>query len=86
MTPMDDAKSQNGRERWEVLDSLDDWLRLPMLALSFVWLLLVLWELAQGSSALLESFGTAIWAVFIGEFLLRLTLAPERGRSCGATG
>jgi voltage-gated potassium channel len=67
------------RERWETLDVLDNWLRLPMLALSFIWLVLVLWELSQGSSSLLESFGTLIWAVFILEFLLRFTLAPEKG-------
>ena len=76
---MVDAGSQDSRERWEVLDSLDEWLRLPMLGLSFVWLLLVLWELARGSSALLESFGTAIWVVFILEFVVRLLLAPDKG-------
>jgi voltage-gated potassium channel len=74
-----DTESQDSRERWEVLDSLDEWLRLPMLALSFVWLLLVLWELARGSSALLESFGTAIWVVFILEFVVRFLLAPAKG-------
>lgn len=68
----------DSRERWEVLDALDDWLRLPMLALSFFWLLLVVWELARGGSALLESLGAIIWVVFILEFLLRLTLAPEK--------
>lgn len=65
-------------ERWEALDALDAWLRAPMLGLSFAWLLLVLWELARGSSALLETFGTAIWGVFIIEFALRFTLAPEK--------
>lgn len=70
---------EDRRERWEALDALDDWLRLPMLGLSFLWLLLVLWELARGSSALLESFGTAIWAAFIVEFLIRFALAPEKG-------
>ena len=69
---------EDRRERWEALDALDDWLRLPMLGLSLLWLLLVLWELARGSSALLESFGTAIWMAFIVEFLLRFALAPEK--------
>lgn len=73
-----EAGSEGSRERWEALDALDDWLRVPMLGLSLVWLLLVLWELARGSSALLESFGIAIWGVFILEFALRLTLAPEK--------
>ena len=75
---MNKPDAVDNRERWEVLDQLDDWLRAPMLALSFVWLLLVVWELARGSSSALESFGTAIWIVFILEFLLRFTLAPEK--------
>jgi voltage-gated potassium channel len=50
-----------------------------MLVLSFAWLLLVIYELAAGSSQLLETFGTAIWVVFLLEFALRLALAPERG-------
>ncbi len=74
-----DRRSQDRRERWDALDALDEWLRLPMLGLSFLWLLLVLWELARGSSALLETFGTAIWAAFTVEFVLRFTLAPEKG-------
>lgn len=74
-----DEELQGRLERWQTLAALDEWLRLPMLGLSLAWLLFVLWELARGSSALLESFGTAIWAVFIVEFMLRFTLAPEKG-------
>lgn len=67
-------------ERWEALERLDDWLRTPMLVLSFAWLLLVVIELAMGSSRLLETFGTAIWIVFILEFALRFALAPAKMR------
>ena len=66
------------RERWKTLEQLDEWLRTPMLLLSLAWLSIVLVELLKGSSALLEVFGTAIWIVFIAEFLLRFTLAPEK--------
>ncbi len=66
------------QERWETLDELDEWLRTPMLLLSLAWLIIVLVELLRGSSQLLEIFGTAIWIVFIAEFLLRFTLAPEK--------
>lgn len=75
---MEEARSIESRERRDVLDQLDDWLRAPMLALSFVWLLLVVWELARGTSAALETFGLVIWGVFILEFGLRFTLAPEK--------
>jgi len=67
-------------ERWATLAALEDWLETPMLVLSFVWLVLVIYELAAGSSQLLEVFGTAIWVAFILEFALRLALAPEKGR------
>ena len=67
-------------ERWAVLRALEDWLETPMLVLSFAWLALVVYELAAGTSQLLETFGTAIWVAFILEFALRLALAPERLR------
>lgn len=72
------AVEADASERWEVLERLDDWLRTPMLILSFVWLLLVVVELAFGSSRLLETFGTAIWVVFLLEFGLRFVLAPAK--------
>jgi voltage-gated potassium channel len=49
-----------------------------MLALSFVWLVLVLSELAFGDSPLLGGLGTAIWIIFGAEFALRISLAPDK--------
>jgi voltage-gated potassium channel len=67
-------------ERWRVLDQLDDWLRVPMIVLSLAWLAIVIVELTHGASRLLEIFGTAIWVIFILEFALRITIAPNRLR------
>lgn len=75
---MIDAAEVEQGERWATLERLDDWLQTPMLVLSAAWLGIVLIELLQGSSSLLETLGTAIWIVFILEFLLRFTLAPEK--------
>ncbi|TNC59320.1 potassium channel family protein [Rubellimicrobium roseum] len=72
----DDPDTPEGR--WTVLTALEDWLETPMLVLSFLWLVLVLYELGAGSSDLLETFGTAIWIAFLLEFALRLVLAPNR--------
>lgn len=72
------ATSTGPEDRWAVLHALEDWLETPMLVLSFVWLVLVLVELTVGTFQLLETFGLAIWAVFVAEFLLRLALAPEK--------
>lgn len=65
-------------ERSEVLHGLEDWLQVPMNVLSFVWLLLVIAELVWGISRLLETFGIAIWLIFLAEFVLRLVLAPNK--------
>ena len=65
-------------ERWGVLHDLEDWLEAPMLVLSFVWLLLVIAELVWRETRILAVFGTAIWAMFIIEFAVRFTLAPNK--------
>ncbi len=66
------------RARLTALHGLEDWLERPMIVLSVIWVLLVLVELIWGESHMLEIFGTAIWIVFIAEFVLRLTLAPDK--------
>lgn len=79
MTDPNDTDPPETDQRWMALHDLDEWLQTPMMVLSFVWLLLVIVELAWGTSRALEVFGTAIWVVFILEFALRLTLAPAKG-------
>lgn len=66
------------QERETVLEQLEDWIEIPMLVLSFIWLALVIAELVWGEIVLLETFGTAIWIIFIAEFALRLWLAPRK--------
>jgi len=68
----------SARLRWRILRDLEDWLDTPMLLLGLLWLGIVVWELVSGSSALLETLGTAIWIIFIAEFLLRFALAPAK--------
>ena len=69
---------ESARERWKILDQLDEWLRAPMLVLSLAWLIIVLVELTRGTTELLAFFGTTIWIIFIAEFALRFVLAPEK--------
>ena len=69
---------QDPEERLAVLHQLEDWVQTPMVVLSFVWLLLVLVEFVWGASKLLETFGIAIWIVFLAEFALRFALAPDK--------
>jgi voltage-gated potassium channel len=49
-----------------------------MVILSLAWLAVVVWELVSGSTALLTTVGTVIWGIFIVEFAVRFTLAPEK--------
>jgi voltage-gated potassium channel len=76
--PQSHASEASSDERWNALAELDGWLRVPMLVLSFVWLLLVVVELVWGTFDVLETFGTAIWIAFLIEFAIRLALAPEK--------
>lgn len=67
------------RERYELLQRLEDWLETPMLVLAFVWLVLLVMELIQGESLLFYSLGLIIWAIFILDFAVKLILAPDKG-------
>lgn len=66
--------------RWRLLRDLDQWLDWPMALLSLAWLGIVVWEVVSGTSALLETVGTAIWVVFLAEFAIRFSLAPDKLR------
>ena len=50
----------------------------PMLLLSFVWFLVIIIELVNGMSPVLQSLGTVLWALFVVYFGLRLAIAPNR--------
>jgi voltage-gated potassium channel len=65
-------------ERESALQQLQEWLEKPMLALSFVWLALLVVELVWGLNRALWVLGQAIWLAFIAEFALSLVLAPDK--------
>jgi voltage-gated potassium channel len=66
------------RERYELLQRLEDWLETPMLILAFVWLGLLIGELIWGESLAFEVLGTIIWAIFILNFVVEFILAPHK--------
>ncbi|MCY7274133.1 MAG: ion transporter [Phormidesmis sp. CAN_BIN44] len=65
-------------EQQQILQQLEDWLELPMLVLSLVWLGLFVVELTWGLTPLLDAISLVIWGVFILELVLRLSLAPRK--------
>jgi voltage-gated potassium channel len=66
------------RERYELLQRLEDWLETPMLILAFAWLALLVVELIWGESLSFEIIGTIIWVVFILNFAVEFVLAPRK--------
>lgn len=66
------------QEQSEILQQLEDWLEIPMLMLSFVWLALFVVELIWGLSPLLDVLGITIWVLFILDFGLKFFLAPRK--------
>jgi voltage-gated potassium channel len=65
-------------ERQSLLETLEDWLETPLLILGFVWLALLIYELIWNLSPELELLGTVIWIIFIVDFVLKFTLAPDK--------
>lgn len=77
--PDDDPVEVETATRWAALREYEDWSEWPMLALSVVWLLLVLLEFTGVATPLFSVIGTGIWVLFLVDFVLRFAVAPDRG-------
>jgi voltage-gated potassium channel len=78
-----DTASQNRslfRERLALVHRLDNWLETPMVVLGFVWLALLVVDLLGHASRTLVAVTNGIWALFVLDFGLKLTLAPNKPR------
>jgi voltage-gated potassium channel len=73
-----EIEAHDEQERWVILKQLEEWIEIPMIVLSFVWFVLVLAELIWGEGGLFEVFGTIIWVIFIGDFVIRFAIAPSK--------
>lgn len=65
-------------ERRKLLASFERLLEGPMIFLGFVWLVLLVIELIWGLSKGLEYFSIGIWVLFIIDFVVKFSLAPEK--------
>ena len=74
----EDASGDSRLDRMVALAGLEAWIETPMLLLGFVWLGLLVLELTRGLSAVMTTLSTIIWVIFILEFALRFTLAPDK--------
>lgn len=72
------VKREVSHQRGEILNQVEAWLETPMIVLGFAWLALLIIEFRWGLGPFLEGLGTAIWAVFIVDFIVRLIIAPHK--------
>lgn len=68
------------RNRLQILHRLERGLETPMAVLGIAWLGLLVLELVRGLSPLGQDLVALIWAAFILDFVLRLSLAPRKWR------
>jgi voltage-gated potassium channel len=81
MNNTDDTSPQRellNNERRQLLDQLEQSLETPLIVLGFIWLAMFVYELVWGEGYLLNVANTVIWIIFIGDFLLRFTIAPDK--------
>lgn len=71
-------KSEIINKRNRLLRSAERILEGPMILLGFVWLVLLVVELVWGINKTLEHITIGIWGIFIIDFLVKITLAPEK--------
>ncbi len=65
-------------ERKSLLSQLENWLDTPMLVLGFAWLALLIYEFVWDLTPPLEAAGTIIWIIFIIDFTVRFSIAPDK--------
>jgi voltage-gated potassium channel len=65
-------------QRWELLAHINALTDKPMIALSFVWLGLLILDFTQGLSPLLQAVANVIWALFVLDFLIEVVIAPHK--------
>jgi len=71
-------KQELSNERTKLLTTIEKLLEGPMVFLGFVWLVLLVVELVYGLSKSLEYASLTIWVMFIVDFVIKFTLAPEK--------
>lgn len=64
--------------RRKLLQRIEHRLELPMIALSFVWLVLLVFDLTRGLPPPLQIVYDAIWIAFVVQFAVEFILAPRK--------
>lgn len=74
---MDKREKQHlDKERTKILLQWNQWFEIPLIILGFCWLILLIIELTEGLSPLLETLSFTIWIIFILDFCVEFSIAP----------
>ncbi|TGC10709.1 ion transporter [Methanolobus halotolerans] len=71
-------KEKFDQEREEILYQINQTLETPLILLSIIWLTLIVIDLLYGLPSFLQILSTAIWILFIVDFIIELYIAPRR--------
>ncbi len=75
---MEQHQKQLKRQRYRLLQRIEDLLETPMAFLGFVWLALLVMELIKGLTPVLQLLSVIIWILFSLDFLIKFILAPRK--------
>ena len=64
--------------RWELLEHINSLTDKGMMALAFVWLILLVVDLTSGLNRPLQVISNAIWIIFIIDFVIEFIIAPSK--------
>lgn len=78
--PEHDPQEHVQQERWSLLEQINTLTDKPMIALSFVWLGLLILDFTQGLSPFMQTVSNGIWALFVLDFAIEITIAPHKLR------
>ena len=76
--PKEEVRKEIESERSAIVTLLENWLEIPMLVLSIIWLALFVVEMTIGICPFLETIGNVIWIIFGIDFGVKFLLAPKK--------
>lgn len=71
-------REKEEQERWSLLHEINELTETPLVILSFVWVGLLVLELARGLTGFLPTVVLIIWALFILDFVIEFIIAPRK--------
>lgn len=74
------TEEQLTQGRHELLHQLESLMEGPLIVLGFVWLGLLVLEFVYGEGALFHTLGIVIWIIFVVDFVVKFSIAPEKGQ------